>query len=261
MIFFDIDETLLCQRRAEAVAAVALLRTFAHVLPEHSTAETLSRRWRELREAHLPAFLCGRISHREHHRRRIRALFCDGAQLTDRECDQRYDVYLESYRNAWSLFDDVLPTLDRLHDRPLGIVSNGGTAQQNHKLTWTGIRERFSVVLISEEVRAGKPSPQIFHAACRRAGRRPHECVYIGDRLAADAQASRFAGLRGIWLDRERSGANGDVEVIHSLAELPERLDLPAQGHRRWSEPEWNGDPRDESPAGVQAVTSPFQRG
>lgn len=232
MIFFDIDETLLNQRHAEAVAAEGVLRTYGHALPADCSASDFCRVWRDLREKHLPDFLNGTISYREHHRRRIREIFSDGPDLSDREADERYGLFFDAYRSAWRLFDDVLPSLDALSRYPLGILSNGNARQQRLKLERTGILDRFSVIVISQEVGAGKPSQDVFLAGCARAGRNPEECVHVGDRLEADAGASCAAGLRGIWLDRHRSNLNAGVEVIHSLAELATRLHLVERRNR-----------------------------
>lgn len=232
-IFFDVDETLLNQKRAEAAAAEPFVREYAHVLPEGCTAAAFCGRWRALRERHLPEFLNGSVSYQEHHRRRMRDLFLDGPALTGREADERYEKFLDGYRRAWRLFDDVLPCLDALSDRVLGVVSNGSSRQQRLKLEQTGILSRFTVVVVSEEVGQGKPDPAIFLAACRQVGRHPEECVYVGDRLAADARASAAVGMRGIWLDRGRSGSPSGVEVIHSLSDLPAMLGSPEVWVRR----------------------------
>ncbi|HEX6986261.1 MAG TPA: HAD family hydrolase [Planctomycetaceae bacterium] len=220
VIFFDIDETLLNQRGAEAAAAEPFLREYGHVLPDGCGPAEFCRLWRSLREKHLPEFLNGSVSYREHHRRRMRDLFLDGAGLTDREADERYQRFLDGYRRAWCLFPDVLPCLDALAGHHLAVLSNGSVRQQRSKLERTGVLHRFSAVLVSEEFGTGKPDPEIFRAACRRVGRAPEECVYVGDRLGADARASSAAGMRGIWLDRSRSGASPGVEVVHSLGEL-----------------------------------------
>lgn len=227
MIFFDIDETLLNQRQAEAEAAASFLQQYRDLLPE-LTAPELSARWRTLREKHLPPFLSGAISFREHRRRRVRELFIDGAALTDREADERFEHFSQEYRRNWRLFDDVPGCLASLAGHRLGILSNGNSAQQRQKLRHTGILDRFSTILISEDIGLAKPGREIYLAACRFVGCRPDECVYVGDRLEADALGSRSAGMRGIWLDRRRCGATTDIEVIHTLAELPGRLQRDA---------------------------------
>ena len=240
MIFFDIDETLLNQRQAEAEAAERFVQQYSRWLPE-LTAEQLSAHWRMLREKHLPPFLHGAISFTEHRRRRIRELFIDGAALTDGEADERFEHFSREYRRNWRLFADVLACLASLNGHRLGILSNGSSAQQREKLQQTGILDRFSTIVISEDIGLAKPGREIYLAACRMAGCRPDECVYVGDRLEADALGSRSDGMRGIWLDRRRCGATTDIEVIHTLGELPGRVSQPLEpvlccGRRRGAE-------------------------
>jgi putative hydrolase of the HAD superfamily len=224
MIFFDIDETLVDQRQAETNAAVAFLQRYSDRIVGPCDLASFCHAWRTLREKHLPAYLRGLVSYQEYHRRRVRDLLADGASLTDRQCDARYGVFLEAYRSAWRLFDDALPCLDAFDGRPLGILSNGNAAQQRLKLERTGILDRFSIVLISEDVGFAKPQRGIFREACRRAGLRTEHCTYLGDQLDTDAQGSRAAGLRGIWLNRNGAAPPPGIEVVHSLAELPSRL-------------------------------------
>ena len=225
MIFFDIDETLVDQRRAEAVAIAELLRLFGDELPIGSTVEGLCHRWRELREKHARTFFRGETSFHEQRRQRVRELFNGHASgLDDREVDRRVEIYVEQYRASWSLFSDVAPCLERLKGHVLGVISNGSTHQQRHKLLHTGIDHFFSSVFVSEEIGAAKPDPEIFAAACRLAGCDPGQCVYIGDRLHSDALSSSAAGLRGIWLNREGQSSSVQPEVIHSLKELPALL-------------------------------------
>lgn len=230
MIFFDIDETLVDQRQAEAAAAVSFLAVYGDHLAAPWSLEQFCDEWRALREKHLPDYLRGAVSYQEYHRRRIRELFADGASLSDRQCDARYNAFQEEYRAAWRLFDDALPCLDACEGCPLGIVSNGNTAQQRQKLENTGILERFELVVISEEVGVAKPHHGIFLEACRRACRVAADCAYLGDQLDVDARGSSAAGMRGIWLDRRGSSSVAGVEVVRSLAELPAILSGDAAG-------------------------------
>jgi putative hydrolase of the HAD superfamily len=86
---------------------------------------------------------------------------------------------------------------------------------------------RFRVVVISEEVRVAKPAPGIYLIACRRAGVRPSDAIYVGDRLEDDALAARAAGLRGIWLNRsgECKSERDDIAEVTSLSQLTDAAD------------------------------------
>jgi putative hydrolase of the HAD superfamily len=225
MIFFDIDGTLIDQRKAETIAARHFLAIYGHLL-EPYTIEEFCVLWRRLREKHARGFLDGRLYWVEQQRRRMRDLFADGEpRLSDREADSRFHFYQCRYRENWSLYDDVTGTLIALSDHRLGIVSNGNVEQQRAKLRRTGIEHVFSPVLISQEAGIAKPDPAIFLAACRRARCPSQEAVHIGDHFDLDARPSRAAGLRAIWLDRMRCGfAPNGIEVIHSLIELAPRL-------------------------------------
>jgi putative hydrolase of the HAD superfamily len=225
MIFFDIDETLINQRQAEAAALAHFLDVYGRKLPRAYSLREFCRLWRSLREQHAPNFFNRSISFSEHRRRRIKELFAKTEpRLSDREADARFAVYLERYSRSWTLFPDVLPCLNDLSGHTLGIISNGSAEQQRRKLRATGIADHFRSILISEDVGLAKPEGKIFAAACERVGCYPEDCVYVGDRLDADARGSTAAGLRGIWLDRQELEYADDVEVIHSLGELRECL-------------------------------------
>jgi len=223
MIFFDIDNTLIDQRRAEAAAAAPFLQRYGASLERPVSVETFCRCWRRLRDKHAREFLSGRISAVEQRRRRVRELFSP-RPLGDAEADQVYDFFDRHYRAAWILYDDVLPCLRALAGLPLGIISNGSAAQQRAKLRATGIENFFSLVVVSEEAGAAKPRRRIFVEACRRAGKPSAECIYVGDRFEVDALASRAAGMHGLWLNRQSRCSMPRARVLKSLDELIARL-------------------------------------
>ncbi len=226
MIFFDIDGTLIDQRKAETIAAAHFLSMYGHLLGHRYSLSEFCSLWRHLRETHARGFLEGRLSWTEQQRRRMRDLFAAGEpRLSDSEADARFLFYQRRYSANWSLYDDVADALTALSSHRLGIVSNGNVEQQRAKLRRTGIEHVFSPVLISQEAGVAKPDPAIFLTACRQARCTSEEALHIGDHFDLDVRSSRAAGLRAVWLDRMRSGfvPNG-IEVIHSLLELAPRL-------------------------------------
>jgi putative hydrolase of the HAD superfamily len=225
MIFFDIDETLIDQRRAEAEAARQILAEYGNLLNQPYSVDEFCRVWRRLREKHAPAFLNGLVSSHENRRRRVRELFASsGRDLSDSEADAFIEFYEGHYRRNWAVFEDVLPSLQALGGRRCGVISNGSGQQQKLKLERTGIDRYFEVVIVSEEIGAAKPQREIFLAACHQAGSPAHHCIYVGDRLDHDALASRAAGMRSFWLRRRGPQEHGAVEVISSLHELAWKL-------------------------------------
>jgi putative hydrolase of the HAD superfamily len=225
MIFFDIDETLIDQRAAEAAAARQFLAVYSGRLGWRYSLSQFCALWRALREKHAPAFLAGAISVHEQRRRRVRELFAQaGRSLSNREADGCIELYESHYRNGWRLFDDVRPALAALKGFRCGVISNGSSLQQNRKLQQTGIAPLFELVLVSEEVGAAKPRREIFLTACRRARVAPRQCIYVGDRLDHDILPSRSVGMDAYLLRRGPEPAPANVEVIGTLAELRWRL-------------------------------------
>jgi putative hydrolase of the HAD superfamily len=149
-----------------------------------------------------------------------------GRELADDEADAKFKVYLQAYNNSWQLYADVKPCLEALKGQPLGLISNGDGEQQRAKLEKFGLGAFFSVIIISREVDCAKPDKAIFELAAKQADRKLEDCVYVGDRLQADALGSSRAGMRGIWLRREGPPAElpAGIEVIQSLQELPKLI-------------------------------------
>jgi putative hydrolase of the HAD superfamily len=198
MIFSDIDDTLLDNRRAERLAAIEFHRLHENVFPV--SPEQFATRWRIATEKHTRRYLSGELSFQGQRRERLKELFAHHYILSNAEADTLFETYLDSYEKNWTLFSDVEYCLDQLAGTRLGIISNGQTYQQRRKLISTGLIDRFSTVIISGEFGLSKPDSRIFLEACRAAKVSPSDCLHIGDDLLADVQGSLSAGLQGVWL-------------------------------------------------------------
>ena len=82
-----------------------------------------------------------------------------------------------------------------------------------------GIGEYFDAVISSEEVRAGKPEPDVFLAAASKLGVAPHECVVIED-APAGIEAARRAGMKSVGVLTTHRELKADL-VAPSLDQLP----------------------------------------
>jgi putative hydrolase of the HAD superfamily len=63
----------------------------------------------------------------------------------------------------------------------------------------------FSSVTISTQAHVAKPDPQIFAMALAKHNCPPEAAWHIGDSLVEDYQGAKAAGLRGIWINREKT--------------------------------------------------------
>jgi len=135
---------------------------------------------------------------------------------------------------AWSVYADVVPALDRLVSAGLrlAVVSNWDE-RLPRLLAALGLGERFAALAVSAEVGVEKPDRRIFAAAAERLGLAPEEILHVGDRWLEDVEGAAAAGCSALWL-RRGDGATIDVPrrepgglappPIGSLAEIAPRL-------------------------------------
>ena len=82
-----------------------------------------------------------------------------------------------------------------------------------------GLAGAFGATASSEDVRNGKPDPQVFLVAADRLGVRPDRAIVVED-AAAGIEAARRAGMRSIAVVRDARRLPADIQV-RSLADLP----------------------------------------
>ena len=134
-----------------------------------------------------------------------------------------YDRF--STAGAWRVFEDVRPTLDFLKRLrvPMAVVSNWDE-RLRPLLSVFNLEAYFSVILISCEMGAAKPSPFIFQQAARQLCLPPESVLHVGDSEQDDLEGARAAGLQAIQIDRSRVGKS--EERIRSLEELKQPLHI-----------------------------------
>ena len=74
-------------------------------------------------------------------------------------------------------------------------------------------------MISSEEVRAGKPEPDVFLAAASKLGVSPRDCVVIED-APAGIEAARRAGMKSVGVLTTHRELKADL-VAPSLDQLP----------------------------------------
>ena len=129
------------------------------------------------------------------------------------------------------LFDDVLPFLHRLRDRgiKIAVVSNC-TENTRPLLVATGVDALADTLVLSCEVGAAKPAPEIFQCALDRLGVTADAAVFIDDQPGYCA-GSVAAGIRAVQIVRaglDGQGLNGQTPAPGTLVvrSLPEAESL-----------------------------------
>ena len=222
MIFFDIDETLFDNNRAQNLAARSFYYQFP-ALQDRYTKSAFALAWNAVTEKYLQQFFANQISFQQQRRKRLRDIF--QKELPKEQADKIAAIYLNFYEENWGLFDDVIPCLDTLRSHKLGIISNGEKVQQRQKLKDLNIFARFEVIIISDDIGISKPDPEIFWHGCKTANESPAECYYVGDNFKTDAKAASRAGMQAIWLNRGREkGKDRAIREIRTLSQLPKLI-------------------------------------
>ena len=122
-----------------------------------------------------------------------------------------YKAYFE--REGVAHRPGLLPLLDALAKArlPLAVATSTKRATALEKLRDAGIIDRFTAFACGDEVKHGKPAPDIFWLAASRLGADPSSCVGFED-SPAGLRALASAGIRSVFykgFDRATSGSPG----------------------------------------------------
>jgi putative hydrolase of the HAD superfamily len=144
------------------------------------------------------------------------------------EADQKLAMGLlgkmQQYNMNLVLFDDVATALDELKKRGLvlGLISNVEQAM-NDTLARLKLDSWLDIIVTSLDAGAGKPQPEIFLEALKRAGVAADEALYVGDQYRVDVLGARGAGIKGILIDR--TGYHRDITDCPKIGNLQELTD------------------------------------
>ncbi len=125
-------------------------------------------------------------------------------------------------REAWEIFADVVPALERLRDSGvrLGVVSNWDS-RLPQLLRMLDLADYFETVTVSHLEGIEKPDPSIFERTLERMGADPEQALYVGDRPEIDLEGARAAGLDAVMVDRQGRLGPG-FATVRDLGALPE---------------------------------------
>jgi putative hydrolase of the HAD superfamily len=130
-----------------------------------------------------------------------------------------YDTF--SSTSSYRLFDDVLPTLERLTEMGyrLGLISNFEEWLEE-MLVELEVGHLFDVSIISGTEGMEKPDPEIYRRALAKAGVNASAAVHVGDSPANDITPAADVGIAAVLLDRYNRYPEVDLRV-RSLQDLP----------------------------------------
>lgn len=143
-------------------------------------------------------------------------------EVVRRQADAKEQCYRELARGRLGLMAGVRETLDALTEAGarLAIGSSGPRANLDLTVSVCGLDGRFATIASSEDVSRGKPDPEVFLVAARRAGVAPSRCVVFED-APFGIEAAKSAGMLAVGLGTTHAidhlKAHGADEVVPNL--------------------------------------------
>jgi putative hydrolase of the HAD superfamily len=226
VVLLDLDDTLFDHTHSSRTALSALREAFEPFA--RFELDALHRlHARNLEKMHA-LVLQGEMSVEEARLARFRATAADcGATALDVAAIAT--TYRAAYQRARRSVPGALELLGAIRSHAkVAIVTNNVVVEQVEKLALLGMTDLVDVLVISEEAGVRKPDAAIFRIALQRAGAEGDDAVMVGDSWGSDVLGARAAGIRAVWLNRERLPCPGPglCAEIQSLLPTESVLEL-----------------------------------
>lgn len=154
-IYFDLDDTLLDHRDAEANALADIHSHFE--LFDAVELDDLVEVYGRVNKAQWERYGRGELGRRELQRNRFEFTLQE-LGLDTSSCDEIGSRYMNCYRNHWSWIAGAREAYDAIRQKyETGILTNGFTETQKMKFQQFGLYESARHLVISEEVGILKP--------------------------------------------------------------------------------------------------------
>ncbi|MCM1115329.1 MAG: HAD-IA family hydrolase [Clostridium sp.] len=133
--------------------------------------------------------------------------------------------YDEKFGDYNVIFPDSPKLLNELKSRGylVGVITNGPSILQNHKMDTSGLRPYCDIVVVSGDIDIHKPDPEIFRYTADQLGLKPEECVYVGDHPINDIKGAVASGMHAIRMNYgwfKDQDLREDVPVIETIIDV-----------------------------------------
>lgn len=126
-------------------------------------------------------------------------------ELADRLMILAFDTF------QYKLFEDTVPTLEKLKSKyNLSVLSNA-TASLDWAFDYLDIRKYFDKVIISSYEKCIKPNEELYIIALNKLSKSPEQCIFIDDKIE-NVEAARDLGIKSFHLVRKNGRTLKDFE-------------------------------------------------
>jgi HAD superfamily hydrolase (TIGR01509 family) len=198
-ILFDVDDTLFDRAQAQ----LKVLYKIVDALPGLFSAldfERVAEAFLESDRLTTNDFNAGAMS--TYLRDSRSKLFLKLLEIAESYANDITEIYVRDYPNVYAPAGSAISVIKELSKKyQIGAVSNGLSDVQYRKLDTLGLRNILSCIVLSEEIGIRKPEPAIFLCAAQSLGRRPDECLFVGDSYTSDVVGAKNAGMYTCWFN------------------------------------------------------------
>ena len=107
------------------------------------------------------------------------------------------------------------------------IITNGLKEVQRPRFERSSIHDLFESLIVSGEVGAAKPGPEIFDAAFDAIGNPPKsETLIIGDSLTSDMAGGISYGIDTCWYNPRAKERPAELEPTYEIRDLTDLVEL-----------------------------------
>ena len=219
-LLIDNDETLMDFHAAEG-NAIAQVNAFLGIddpsAREHYSAIN-AKCWLDYEK--------GQITQEEVKVRRFREyLALYGVDAKPEEVTERY---ADALAEQCILLDGALDVLKAVSTKmPIALVTNGIGRVQRRRLEKGNLWGYFQAVIISQEVGAQKPEPQMVFAALKALGGiAPEDALLCGDSLTSDILAANRAGVDACWYNPRHKAKPADLSIRYEIDDIRKLIDI-----------------------------------
>ena len=222
-IFWDLDETLLDFKSAEATAISDVLKLF-EIEPKKETVELYSK----INLSCWKRYEKGEITREE--------IYSSRVELFSKEMGKDIDVlkFSNEYFKTLSLqgqtfsYAATLLKLLRKKGYVMAAATNGARAIQINRIVNSGLAGFFAGgIFISEQIGFKKPEPQFFEYMINTLGvKNKNEVLVIGDSQSSDIKGAVLAGLDSCFVNIKAEKENEDFKPTYTVSSLEEIIDV-----------------------------------
>ena len=223
-VFFDADNTLVDHRECERVALVSVFKGIGIEYREEyqEVFRPLDRKlWDSVAQGTCP------VSRKEIPEYRFKVLF-EQVSIDCKDYCRANELFKEGLASSSALMEHAEEIVRYLYEKnyKLYVVTNGKVNLQHPRVMNSKIADYITDIIVSEEVREDKPSPEMFYVLLKRAGLATEEVIMVGDSLDKDIRGAHNAGIRAVWFNQDNLNNNTDVIPEYEIRTLLELKNL-----------------------------------